>query len=62
MTESRRTFLGSMVNGLQGMALASLFSRDLYQTSDLLAAEGSLEEALIKHIQAADPRLAGGWF
>lgn len=29
-----------MVNGLHGMALASLFSQDLYQSSGLLAAEG----------------------
>ncbi len=39
MTSNRRTFLGSVVNGLQGAALASLFSQDLYGQSDLLAAE-----------------------
>ncbi len=26
----RRTFMGSVANGLQGAALASLFSQDLY--------------------------------
>ena len=39
MTPTRRSFLGSVVNGLHGTALACLFSRDLYDTSGLLAAE-----------------------
>ena len=40
MKHSRRSFLGNVTNGLQGIALASLFSNDLYQSSDLFGAEG----------------------
>lgn len=39
MTSTRRSFLGSVVNGLQGAALATLFSQDLYGQSELQAAE-----------------------
>jgi len=39
MNSTRRKFLGSVTNGLQGTALAWLFSRDLYNGSGLLAAE-----------------------
>ena len=39
MSTTRRTFFHSIKDGLYGAALASLFSRDLYGGSDLLAAE-----------------------
>ena len=39
MALHRRSFMGSVTNGLQGAALAWLFSRDLYGGSGLLAAE-----------------------
>jgi hypothetical protein len=36
---NRRTFFGSVANGLQGAALASLFNQDLYGGNGLHAAE-----------------------
>ena len=39
MVSTRRSFMGSVADGLQGAALAWLFSRDLYGGSGLLAAE-----------------------
>ncbi len=39
MASTRRSFLGSMVNGLYGAALAALFSQDLYNNSKLFAGE-----------------------
>jgi hypothetical protein len=45
MSSTRRSFMGSVVNGLQGAALASLFSRDLYEGGGLVAAEDSSHSA-----------------
>lgn len=49
MNQSRRSFFGSVSNGLQGIALASLFSRDLYHSSDLLAADTHASHAPRAH-------------
>ena len=55
MPSTRRAFLGSVTNGLQGAALAWLFSRDLYGGSGLLAAEEHQPQRRVFDLRARPP-------